>query len=113
MKELCLKLAQAVSEDEIEQIINNDCILRNNENWRRYGSINNIGTVTGQSPQAVPSLVEKITNYIDALLIKACKDHGDNPESPISPKSMIVFNTKLFTERLCFNRFLYELITPN
>lgn len=88
-KKLCLELVQAESEEQVTKIINSHPILKDGENWKRYGKQpNNIGTVTGQSPKAVPSLIEKITNSIDAMLIKACKEYGDNPESSIAPTSM-------------------------
>jgi hypothetical protein len=88
-KELCMKLALADSEQEVSTIIKNHPILAKEEKWRRYGGkTNNIGTVTGQSPESVPSLIEKITNSIDALLIKECKVKGDNPKSPSSPQTM-------------------------
>ncbi len=88
MKDLCLKLAAAVSENEVTRVIETNPITKRKENWRRYGDTNNIGTVTGQSPKPVPSLVEKITNSIDAMLIKACREYGDDPQSPTTPRSM-------------------------
>ncbi len=87
-KELCFQLVNAGSEEDVFKIIKNNSILKDEKNWRHYGNYNNIGTVTGQAPKAVPSLIEKITNSIDAILIKACKLAGDDPESPTAPKSM-------------------------
>jgi hypothetical protein len=88
-KKLCLELALAKSEQEVSAIIKNHPILAKKENWRHYGNVaNNIGTITGQAPEAAPSLIEKITNSIDALLIKACKVKGDDPKSPSSPQTM-------------------------
>lgn len=87
-KNLLLKLVQASSENEVERIINNNPILSSPKNWRHYGSSNNIGTVTGQSPEAVPSLVEKILNSIDAMLIKQCWEYGDDPKAKSSANSM-------------------------
>ncbi|UCE74375.1 MAG: hypothetical protein JSV56_01365, partial [Methanomassiliicoccales archaeon] len=89
IKKLSLELALAKSEQEVSTIIKNHPILSNEKNWRPYGGIpNNIGTVTGQAPESVPSLIEKITNSIDALLIKECRVKGDDPKSPSSPKTM-------------------------
>jgi len=96
-KKLCLELALAESEQKVSTIIKNHPILSNEKNWRPYGDLpNNIGTVTGQAPESVPSLIEKITNSIDALLIKACKVKGDNPKSPSSPQTMEVALKKYF-----------------
>lgn len=89
IKKLCLDLASASSEEEVSKIVVKHPILSKSENWRHYGDVpNNLGTVTGQSPQAVPSLIEKITNSIDALLIKECRIKGEDPEGPTAPKSM-------------------------
>ncbi len=88
-KKLCLELALAESEQKVSTIIKKHPILSNEKNWRSYGGIpNNIGTVTGQAPESVPSLIEKITNSIDALLIKECRVKGDDPKSPSSPQTM-------------------------
>lgn len=88
IKDLALALASAKSEDEISRIIRINPVLKTPENWKAYGTANNIGTVTGQSPEAVPSLVEKIVNSIDAILIKECVEYGDDPKSDNSPSSM-------------------------
>ncbi|MFH0732031.1 MAG: hypothetical protein V2A72_03800 [Candidatus Omnitrophota bacterium] len=89
IKRLCLNLANARSEEDVARAIDKHPVLSNQGNWRHYGdAANNLGTVTGQSPQAVPSLIEKITNSIDAILIKACFQKGEHPEGPNAPKSM-------------------------
>lgn len=89
IKKLCLDLAYASSEKEVFTIIDKHSILSDSANWRPYGNVpNNLGTVTGQSPQPVPSLIEKITNSIDAMLIKECRLKGENPEAPTAPNSM-------------------------
>lgn len=87
-KELLLQLVNATSESEVTKIIKNNPILKDPANWTPYGPSNNIGTFTGQAPEAVPCLVEKITNSTDALLIKKCKEYGDDPKGNDSPKTM-------------------------
>lgn len=89
MKELCLKLVNAKNEDEVAKIIETNEILKNSENWTPYGNVeNNFGTVTGQSPHPVQSFVEKITNSIDAILMKACLENGEDPKGQDSPKNI-------------------------
>src|SRR3989338_5342475 len=89
IKKLCFDLVNAPSEEQVAKIIEKNPILNNGDNWRHYGDVpNNLGTVTGQSPQAVPSLIEKITNSIDAQLIKACRIKGKNPEGSDTTQSM-------------------------
>ena len=88
-RELCLALARAECEERVSEIIRKHPVLCRPENWRPYGNVpNNLGTVTGQSPQSVPSLIEKITNSIDAMLIKECRLKGEDPEAPTTPRSM-------------------------
>ena len=73
MKNLCINLSKAQSEDAVKSLIDANPILKNQNNWRHYGLPNNLGTITGQSPESVPSLIEKVTNSIDAMLIRKCK----------------------------------------
>jgi hypothetical protein len=88
-KELCIKLALAESEGELSTIIKKHPILTKKENWKHYGDVdNNIGTITGQAPEAVPSLIEKIINSIDAILIKQCMIKGEDPKSISSAQSI-------------------------
>lgn len=89
VKKLCLKLANAKSEEEVLEIVKNHPVLKDDKNWRHYGNVsNNLGQVTGQADKSVPSLIEKITNSIDALLIRMCLLRGEDPESPTAPRSM-------------------------
>ncbi|MCH7658344.1 MAG: hypothetical protein IIB05_08515 [Bacteroidetes bacterium] len=87
-KQLLQKFIDASTEVDVTKIIKSHPVLSDDDNWRPYGNANNIGTVTGQNPEAVPSLSEKITNSLDALLIKACLEHGEDPQSKSSPNTM-------------------------
>ena len=87
-KNLLLSLIKANAETDVADVINKHPILKNEKNWRPYGTPNNIGTITGQNPEAIPSLSEKITNSLDAILIKACIENGDDPKGENSPNSM-------------------------
>jgi hypothetical protein len=110
IKKLCLNLVNASSEEGVLKIIEKTPVLSKPENWRHYGDVpNNLGTVTGQSPQAVPSLIEKITNSIDALLIKACRIKGENPEGPEAPKSIEEAVERYFG----FNEATYSNLTDS
>lgn len=66
--------------------------LNNPENWHPYGgNQNNAGTFENQQSSPENALVEKITNSIDAILMKQCFVRGINPrEKGISdvPKDM-------------------------
>lgn len=89
IKQIALSLVNAQDEDEVTRIISSNSILSNPKNWRAYGAANNnMGTATGQSPEAVSSFVEKVVNSIDAIMIKKCIDFGESPKSERSPHSM-------------------------
>ena len=95
-KNLLLSLIKANAETDVADVINKHPILKNEKNWRPYGTPNNIGTITGQNPEAIPSLSEKITNSLDAILIKACIENGDDPKGENSPNSMAEALKKYF-----------------
>jgi len=89
MEKIFWELYNADSESEIEKIIEKHPLFHDNENWRPYGgNKGNFGTFESQQNHPVPALIEKITNSIDATLIKECKLIGLDPKSGDAPKSM-------------------------
>src|ERR1041385_6045322 len=46
------------------------------------------GIVRGQQSNPIAALVEKVTNSIDALLMKKCFEAGMDPQSSSAPRSM-------------------------
>ena len=58
-------------------------------NWRPLGGIdNNFGVVENQQSSPIASLIEKLTNAIDAILMRRCQEEGLDPKSPYAPRSM-------------------------
>lgn len=89
MEKIFWELYNSDSEEEVEKIIKKHKVFDNNENWKPYGgSKGNFGTFESQQNHPVPALIEKITNSIDATLIKECKIYGLDPKSSQAPKSM-------------------------
>ena len=89
MREIFWKLFNANSEKEIDEIIDNNPIFNSSENWKPYGNnMGNFGTFENQQNHPVPALIEKITNSIDATLIKDCLLKGIDPKSYDAPKTM-------------------------
>ena len=89
MEELFWTLFKADSELEIDSIIESNDIFSNPDNWKPYGkNKGNFGTFEGQQDHPIPALIEKITNSIDATLIKECKLSGIDPKSNSAPKTM-------------------------
>ncbi len=86
-KEILLKLLKATTQEEVTDLINTHPFFKNSK-WAYYGNQeNNAGTIKAQSPDPVGALVEKITNGIDALLIRICWDKKIDPTSPSAPQS--------------------------
>ncbi|RKZ30730.1 hypothetical protein DRQ36_04495 [bacterium] len=93
MEKLFWQLFNAESEEEVHKIVKRNPLLKDNGNWFPYGGrdINdktNFKTFENQQPHPLPALVEKITNSIDALLMKKCYMAGIDPTSPQAPKNM-------------------------
>ncbi len=87
--DLLKKLIEAEDENEVNQIIKNHPILSNDNNWKPYGGFRgNFSQIHNQQGNAIPALVEKPINCIDALLLKYCKLAGINPESDRAPQSI-------------------------
>lgn len=86
-REILYSLAKATSQDEVSQLIATHPFFKDCK-WEFYGGLpNNAGIIKAQSPDPVGALVEKITNGIDALLVRACITKGINPESPEAPQN--------------------------
>ncbi|GGX19340.1 hypothetical protein [Aquimarina muelleri] len=89
MKELFLELFSAKTETAVLEIINNKPSVFKNNNWKHLGGIeSNYGIIENQQSSPVAALIEKVTNSIDATLMKKCYEAGINPESKEAPKSM-------------------------
>lgn len=89
MEKIFWELYNADSESEVEKVIKKHIIFEGDENWKPYGgNKGNFGTFESQQNHPVPALIEKITNSIDATLIKECRLNGLDPKSSEAPKSM-------------------------
>src|SRR3989344_5221957 len=89
MKDLCLQLLNARSENEVTSILNNNSVVFDQKNWCPVdGKDNNFGQIDAQGKNPERALVEKITNSIDAVLLKECKKRGIDPTSADAPKTI-------------------------
>lgn len=89
LQNLFWNLYNANSEEEITKLINTNKLLNDQSNWTPYGNNKgNFGTFESQQNHPVPALIEKITNSIDATLIKECRILGIDPKSAKAPKNM-------------------------
>lgn len=73
--------------------------LDGSEYWKPYGgNLNNAGTFENQQSSPENALVEKLTNSIDAILMKECMTRGINPKDKSDPNVPKSINeaTKMF-----------------
>jgi len=88
-KNLLLKILQCDTADKIRELIDKE-IYFSQGNWVPYGGFsNNTGIINGQMKEPENSLIEKITNSIDAILMRKCQESGVDPKDQSkSPKDM-------------------------
>ena len=101
MKELFWKLFNVNDENELNNIVQNNDLLSNKNNWYPYGGNSyddkwNFATFESQQPDSIAALIEKITNSIDSILLKHCRLNGINPKSNLAPKTMAEAVEKYF-----------------
>ncbi len=88
-------------ENDVHKIVISNELLKNSDNWYPYGGKSkddrsNFGTFENQQNNSGAALVEKITNSIDALLLKKCKQNGIDPKSQDAPETMEQATDKFF-----------------
>mgnify|MGYP003571138271 FL=1 len=83
------KLYRCPIEADVHSVLEDAGLLESPQNWKPYGgNENNYGVVENQQASPIPALVEKITNAIDAILERRCREEGIDPKSPEAPKSI-------------------------
>ncbi|MEX1014185.1 MAG: hypothetical protein WDZ80_03430 [Candidatus Paceibacterota bacterium] len=89
-KNLFIELFSATTEDEVDQLTKKHSnIFDNSINWRPLGgNENNFGVIENQQASPIAALIEKITNSIDAILMKRCYELGVDPKSESAPQTM-------------------------
>lgn len=83
------ELFASSTEKALDSVIQAKPIFHNSQNWRPYGdNESNFSVVENQQANPVAALVEKLTNAIDAMLMKKCYEQGIDPRSQVAPKNM-------------------------
>lgn len=88
LEDLFAQFYGADTEDEIDGVIET---LSSDPrvSWTPYGDNESFfGVIENQQASPVPALVEKITNSIDAILMRRCLEDGIDPKGPAAPKSV-------------------------
>ena len=97
MMQIFKELYFARTEDEIDKVINAHPEIFKKENWYPLGgNENNFGIIENQQSNPIAALIEKITNSIDAVLMRKCLEAGIDPKSEKAPKSMEEAKAKFF-----------------
>ena len=88
-RQLFHRLYSAPTEGALDAVIAEYPALADPANWSPYGdNENNYGVVENQQASPIPALVEKVTNAIDAILMRRCHEEGIDPRSPEAPQSI-------------------------
>lgn len=88
-KALFVSVYNCKTEDELHQFIESHPEIFKQENWYPVGANeSNYGIIENQQSNPIAALVEKVTNSIDALLMKKCLEKGIDPKGNEAPKSM-------------------------
>lgn len=86
---LFLELFHAGTESEIDEVILKYPIIFKKDNWKPIGGMeSNFSIIENQQSNPIAALVEKITNSIDAILMRKCLEQGIDPKGQDSPRSM-------------------------
>ena len=88
-RELLMALLHADAESDVVEVLKTAGYWYDESAWRFYGDDEGNYRIGGnQAGRAEPALVEKITNSIDAMLIRRCLETGIDPTSAAAPKSV-------------------------
>ena len=99
MRQLFNKLYSADTEDSVDKIVRAYPDIFKSENWLPLGkNENNFGVIENQQSNPIAALIEKITNAIDAVLMKKCLESGIDPKSDSAPRSMEEAKVKFFAD---------------
>src|ERR1051325_10580487 len=90
MKELFEEGFCAQTEQSVDALLQSKTALfSNSQSWRPLdGNESNFGVIENQQSSPIAALIEKITNSIDAILMRRCYETGVDPKSIEGPKSM-------------------------
>lgn len=79
----------APTEVEVRDVISRHSEIFRDEHWCPLGGDEKFfGIVRGQQSNPIAAIVEKVTNSIDALLMKKCYEFGIDPKSSDAPRTM-------------------------
>ena len=89
-KKLFGNLYGASTEEAVGNVLRGSLfIARDMLDWQPLdNNESNFGVIENQQSSPIAALIEKITNSIDAILMRRCYEAGIEPKSTVAPKSM-------------------------
>lgn len=88
-EELFRALYLCPTEEKIHELISKQPAIFKDENWEPIGDTeSNFSIIENQQSNPIAALVEKVTNSIDALLMKQCILQNVNPKDSDAPRDM-------------------------
>src|ERR1700730_17591113 len=94
-KDSFLTLVACESEAAVDEWLNR----QNKVGWIPLGqNENNFGVIENQQSSPVAALIEKITNCIDAILMRRCLEESIDPKSADAPATMAAAVERFFSE---------------
>lgn len=98
-KALFEALYSCENESAVEKLIASKRDLFSASNWHPLGgNFSNYGVIENQQSNPIAALIEKLTNSIDAILMRKCLEAGIDPKSKDAPQSMEAAVKKFFKE---------------
>ncbi|WP_216726428.1 hypothetical protein [Hymenobacter siberiensis] len=90
LKALYLQLFNCPDEQAVDKLIQQyPAVFTPTSNWKPLGGSENMyGVIENQQASPIAALVEKITNSIDATLMRKCYEAGVDPKGAEAPKTM-------------------------
>ena len=90
LKRLFDQFYGADTEEELDDVVEG-LSAENNVSWKPYGNNESyFGVIENQQASPVPALVEKLTNSIDAILMRRCQEEGIDPKTADAPSSVSI-----------------------
>lgn len=88
-RNLFLSLYSAKNEAQVQAILDKYPAVFGTEQWKALGdNKSNFSIVKNQQSNPIAAIIEKVTNSIDAILMKRALELGIDPKAPTAPKSM-------------------------
>lgn len=98
-KKVFLELFKAKTESEVDNVIISHNDIFKTENWHPIGgNESNFSIIENQQSNPIAALVEKVTNSIDAILMRKCLERNIDPKSPSAPKTMDIAIEEFFPD---------------